>query len=143
MDIKIGSVHKLPVEGTEFYNGKEVYIVMHRGITYRVKKYPAQDRTKRYLSCICTGESYLGRPIFEQAYSEILSDLYEEGKIYQFKLASECDDNNTGAPYYSLEDEHGLRPRLYMPRDPMLKIGDKVKVKVLAINQGFLSLEMQ
>ena len=143
MDLKIGTILKLPVEGTEFYNGKEVYIVMHRGITYRVKKYPAQARTKRYLSCICTGESYLGRPIFEQAYAEILSDLYEAGKVYQFKLASECDDNNTGAPYYSLEDEHGLRHRLYTPRNPLLKVGDKVKVKVLAINQGFLSLELQ
>lgn len=143
MDLKIGTILKLPVEGTEIYNGKEVYIVMHRGITYRVKKYPAQERTKRYLSCICTGESYLGRPIFEQAYAEILSDLYEAGKIYEFKLASECDDNNTGAPYYSLEDEHGLRHRLYMPRNPLLKVGDKVKVKVIAVNQGFLSLELQ
>ena len=142
MDIKIGTTLKLPVLGTEQFNGKDVYRVLHKGREYRVKRYPGQPSLKKYLTCTCTGESYTGWPMFEQNYSEILGDLYKAGKVYSFKLTNECTDYKTGAFYYQLDDENGLRHRIYVPRNPLYKVGESVKAKVLAINDSYLSLEL-
>ena len=89
-----------------------------------------------------TGVDYSGWPKFEQAYSEVLGDLYKNGEIYPFKLSSTCLDSKTGAPYYQLEDEYGLEHRLYIPRNPSLHLGDTIQAKVIAVNSGYLSLEL-
>ena len=142
MDIKIGTLLKLPVLGTDQFNGRDVYRVMHKGREYRVKRYPGQPSLKKFLSCVCSGESYTGWPMFEQHYSEILGDLYKVDKVYPFKLTNECTDYKTGAFYYQLEDDYGLRHRIYIQRNPLYKVGDSVKAKVLTVNDGYLSLEL-
>ena len=142
MDIKIGTVVQLSVVCAEHYNGKGVYRVFYKGRDYRVKRYSGQPFDKKTVSCMCVGEDYSGWPKFEQTYFEILKDLYQEGETYPFKLSSVCTDSNTGAPYYQLEDENGLRHRLYMPRNSSFKPGDSVLAKGVAVNQGFLSMEL-
>ena len=142
MDIQKGTVLKLPVVGTESFNKKEVYRVMHKGREYRVKKYPGQPSQKLSISCVCTGESYTGWPMFEQHYSEVLKDLYEVDKVYPFNLTNECTDYKTGAFYYQLEDVNGLKHRIYVQRNPLYKVGESVKAKVLAVNESYLSLEL-
>lgn len=142
MDIKIGTVVDLAVIKAETYNGKDVYRVFYKGREYRVKRYPGQPCDRETISCECVGEDYAGWPRFEQVYASVLADLYEEGEVYPFKMAGECTDSKTGAPYYLLEDDHGLKHRLYSSRNSSYRVGEPAKAKVLAVNPGYLSLEL-
>ena len=142
MDIKIWDVVKVSVVGTDIYNGQGVYRVSYKGRHYRVKWYPGQPKDKKTIYCTCVGFDSDRRPKFEQNYTEILPDLYKAGNVYPFKLTGEFKDIKTGTFYYQLEDESGLKHRIYMKQDSSLKVGDMVQAKVMMINPGYLSLEL-
>lgn len=142
MAIKIWDVVKASVAGAEIYNGQGVYRVFYNGRHYRVKRYPGQPFDKKTLYCTCVGLDSKGLPKFEQSYSEILPDLYKAGKEYPFKLTSEFKDITTGSFYYLLEDDYGLKHRVYKARHSSLRVGDTVQAKVTSVKQGYLSLEL-
>lgn len=142
MDIKIGTVVELALIKAETFNGKDVYRVFYKGREFYVKRYPGQPLEKIVIPCMCTGIDYSGWPKFEQVYSVVLNDLYKKGDVYPFRLSDACTDNKTGAPYYQLNDDHGLYHRLYVPRNSSLHLGDTIHAKVIAVNPGYLSLEM-
>lgn len=142
MALRKDTVYDLPVRRVEYFNGRKHYIVEYEGDEYRVRMYAHQTSKREELSCVYTGSSSNGTPIFEQSFSDVLGEIYEPGCAYQFKIAQECIDQNTGAFYYKLSDSYGFYHRVYMTQNPMYKMGDSVMAKVLDINDNYMSLDL-
>lgn len=136
------SVYRMNVKHVDSFNGKKAYIVEYEGQEYRVPMYPYQSADKSELDCVYMGDSAWGKPLFQQDYSEVLNEFYEEDRIYSFTVSQECVDNNTGSSYYLLTDEYGLHHRVYNQESPLIKKGDKVDCRVMAIESKYLSLEI-
>ncbi len=136
------AVYRMKVKRVDSFNGKNAYVVEYEGEEYRVNMYPHQNANKTMINCVYTGDSSWGKPLFQQEYSDVLYELYEEDCIYPFTVAEECVDRNTGAIYYLLTDEYGFRHRVYNQSSPLIKKGDKVQCKVLTVESKYITLEI-
>lgn len=134
--------YRMNVVRVDTFNGKSAYVAEYCGEEYRVNMYPHQSANKKLINCVYIGETSWGKPMFQQDYSDVLYELYEEGCIYPFTVADECVDRNTQAPYYLLTDEYGFRHRVYNQHSPLIKKGDKVQGRILSVESKYISIEI-
>lgn len=142
MTFEKDKVYQMKVKRTDFFNGRRAYIAEYEGAEYRIKMYAHQSPDKTELSCVYIGENSLGKPQFQQEYASVLYELYEEGCTYPFTVADNLTDMNTGAQYYLLMDEYGFRHRVYNQELPLIKAGDKVQCRIVAVESKYLSMEI-
>ena len=134
--------YTMRVKRVDFFNGRKSYVVEYEGEEFRVRKYDHQPDNLEEIVLEYIGDNSFGKPQFQQDYTDVLYEIYEEDCIYPFKIADECVDPNTNAFYYLLSDQYGFRHRVYVPQNPLYKIGDEVECRVLAVENRHLSLDM-
>ena len=130
------------VKRVDSFNGRQSYIVEYEDKEYRIRKYDQQDDNRDELEVEYVGDNSYGKPQFQQDYTDVLSEFYEEDGVYSFTISDECVDSNTQAFYYLLSDQYGLKHRVYAQKSPLYKIGDSVECEVLAVDNRHLSLNL-
>lgn len=130
------------VKRVDSFNGRQNYIVEYEDKEYKVRKYDQQDDNRDELVVEYVGDNSYGKPQFQQDYTNVLQEFYEEDGVYPFTISDECVDPKTQAFYYMLTDQYGLRHRVYAQKSPLYKIGDSVECEVLAIDNRHLSLNL-
>jgi hypothetical protein len=154
MEFIPGSFYELVVVEIREENENK-YIYLSDGIreTYRVKPYDFQleweadllpDKMKVF---VCDVNLMNGLPYLIQARKEVLEHCYTEwGEEYPFKIMAIETDKNTGAIYYDLKDDFGIRHRYYpQPDEPKREVSDIFSLQVNGIdvkegNNAFLKL---
>ena len=134
--------YKMRVKRVDFFNGRKSYIVEYEGEEYRVRKYDHQPDNLAELELEYIGDNSFGKPQFQQDYTDVLYEIYEEDCTYPFKIVDECVDPNTNAFYYLLSDQYGFRHRVYAQKSDLYKLGDEVECRVLAVENRHLSMEL-
>ena len=142
MEFEKDKKYTMRVKRVDFFNGRKSYIVEYGGEEFRVRKYEHQADNRQELVVEYIGDNSFGKPQFQQDYTDVLYEIYEEDCVYPFKLVDECVDPNTGAFYYLASDEYGFRHRLYAQKSPMYKVGDSVECRVLAVENRHLNMEL-
>ncbi len=130
------------VKRVDSFNGRQSYIVEYEGKEYRVRKYDHQADNRTELNVEYVGDNSLGKPQFQQDYTNVLLELYEKNGVYPFTISDECVDPNSQAFYYMLSDQYGLKHRVYSQKNSLYKIGDNIECEVLAVENCHLSLNL-
>ena len=130
------------VKRVDYFNGRKSFIVEYGGEEFRVRKYDHQADNRPELVVEYIGNNSLGKPQFQQDYTDVLYEIYEEDCVYPFTLVDECIDPKTGAFYYLASDEYGFRHRVYAQKSPLYKVGDSIQCRVLAVENRHLNMEL-
>ena len=139
-DFIINKKYTMHVKHADSFNGRQSYVVEYEGEEYRVRKYEHQSDNRTEIEVEYLGNNSYGKPKFDQDYTDVLYEIYEEGCTYPFKIVEECVDPNTQAFYYSVSDQYGLRHRVYAQQNPLYKVGDEVECEVVAIENKHLNM---
>ena len=134
--------YTMSVKRVDFFNGRKSYIAEYEGEEYRIRKYDHQADNRTELGVEYIGDNSHGKPQFQQDYTDVLYEIYEEDCVYPFKLVDECVDQNTAAFYYLVSDQYGFRHRVYTQKSPMYKVGDEVECRVLAVENRHLDMDL-
>ncbi len=138
----LNNKYTMPVKRVDSFNGRKSYVVEYEGEEYRIKKYDHQTDNKAELEVEYVGNNSYGKPQFQQNYTDVLYEIYEEDGTYPFKIVDECVDANTAAFYYSLVDKYGFKHRVYDQQSPIYKVGDEVECQVFAIENNHLDMDI-
>ena len=139
-DFIINKKYTMHVKHADSFNGRQSYVVEYEGEEYRVRKYEHQSDNRTEIEVEYLGNNSYGKPKFDQDYTDVLYEIYEEGCTYPFNIVEECVDPNTQAFYYSVSDQYGLRHRVYAQQNPLYKVGDEVECEVVAIENKHLNM---
>ena len=138
----LNNKYTMPVKRVDSFNGRKSYVVEYEGEEYRIKKYDHQTDNKAELEVEYVGNNSYGKPQFQQNYTDVLYEIYEEDGTYPFQIVDECVDANTAAFYYSLVDKYGFKHRVYDQQSPIYKVGDEVECQVFAIENNHLDMDI-
>ena len=81
--------YTMRVKRLDYFNGRKSYIVEYNGVEYRVRKYDHQDDNRKELDVEYVGDNSYGKPLFQQDYTDVLYEIYEEECTYPFKVVNE------------------------------------------------------
>ena len=130
------------VKRVSFFNGRKSYIVEYGGEEFRVRKYDHQADNRDTLVVEYIGDNAYGKPQFQQDYTDVLYEIYEEDCVYPFKIVEECVDPKTSAFYYLVADDYGFRHRVYAQKSTMYKVGDAVECRIIAVENRHLDMDL-
>lgn len=140
MEYKIGEKYTFDVKEIANANGNQYYIINAGGSDCYVKMYEFQKggERPRKITCIFKAfNSYTKNPIFKQDVAPILAQLYEVGKVYEFKVKKLI--NNA---YWIVEDGNGFNLYLKNFGNRDLYENQVVKCRVKSIQLVRVELEL-